>query len=322
MKEAFHLEHSYDRKGGGICHICKAEDAPTPLSYANCHLDAPWSSALRTQAEFQSSQDRLSVSNPLTCITGFHFNMLVFESMHADLLGLRLHLLGSCIVCLLDEGIPCMPPPTGSWQSKRKVQLSVLSNRLRVWLRRTKMFCKFKKITLGRLRLYTLRSWPELKSKAKNAAVLTEFVLDIHRNIQTPSVHQRYRTLCLWGFSEYYKLCSNKERWFDDPSLRRMRVIRDAMLHSYHYLNAKAARDNVSLFAMKPKFHAIDEIIRHSLRSRLNPGAYWSFSSEDLCGQVGSLAAKVHPSTMSLRTAQRWIAVFFSEARSCEIPGP
>ena len=122
--------------------------------------------------------------------------------------------------------------------------------------------------------------------------------------------------MVLWGFVELFRVFNNKKRWLSETECAHVETVRQVLLHSYHHLNLVASMNNESWFAMKPKFHAIDELCRFVVKSRLNAGSFWAFGSEDLCGTVAKIAAATHPSSMSLRAAQRWFVSFFSEVRT------
>ena len=88
------------------------------------------------------------------------------------------------------------------------------------------------------------------------------------------------------------------------------------MVAGYYWLSADASDNAQAAFAMKPKFHAMQEVIKQTVASRINPGCFWSFGPEDAIGRLGRVASAVHPSTMDARTAERWMLSFFPESRT------
>ncbi len=313
-KEVFQLPQGYDSVD--MCHLCEAQDCETELSYVNCARDAPWATRRRTHEAYMRHLATLSNPCPLTQITGFHLTQIVFDGMHVDLLGLRLHALGSTFVHLCRENELVEAPAAGSWKDKLNSQLAGLSVRFKQFLRENKLHCTQRKFTTNKLRYYTLQSWPEMKIKAKNAAIVTKFLLDAHQQLEAPTELQRFRILLLWALDELYRLFASKCRWFSQEQLEHLEVVRETLLNVYNHLSSLSKEAGDSCWAMKPKFHAIDELCRWAEASHLNPGAVWAFSAEDLCGRIMKVAANVHPSSMSLRTSERWIVSFFSEARS------
>ena len=169
-----------------------------------------------------------------------------------------------------------------------------------------------RKFSLNQNRVFARTDWPEMKVKGKQSSVVSEFLLYIHRNeVRVESEHVKMRVLSLWGFCGFYNICTNKRRWLSNDEKRRLLEIEQALLQGYHWLSAHAFFDLEAMFAMKPKFHAISEIIKFSVDFGLNPGQYWSFGCEDTLGRLGRIAARVHPSTMDLRVLERWVLSFF-----------
>ena len=247
---------------------------------------------------------------------GFHFGMIQFGVMHADLLGLRLHANASILVSLCREGNPVCIPATGTWKVKMNTQLEIYSAHFADFLNLNNLVCTARKFTTNSMRLYTNRlHWPEFKAKAKNSAMITKFLLHLHVSCTLTAPDARFRKALLLGLDQFYDVCTNQKIWLDDQDVARIRTCRELILFNYNKLSAGAAAAGVALFGMKPKYHALDHIMRTAMDSKLNPGAVWEFGSEDLGGRVGKVAAATHPSSMSRRTLERWMLAFFSETR-------
>ena len=106
-------------------------------------------------------------------------------------------------------------------------------------------------------------------------------------------------------------MCKLNDVWLSAAQLRQLEFGRQAMQRGYAHLSYLSALKSESLWAMKPKFHGVDEFVLHAQESKLNPGSHWNFGTEDLCGRIGKIASIVHPMTMDLRVAQRWSLSFF-----------
>ena len=308
------LPWAYDKIS--ICHFCEASDCETELSYANADEHAPWTVTPRQPSEFQRFIDSGMYRCPLLGLDGFTIHQVWFESMHADLIGLRLHLNASTLMKLCEEGCPVPAPPRGDWKSRANAQLDVLSTMFRSFLRTSGEKCTARNFNLNTLRVAAKHDWSEMRAKARNSAVISMFLRDVHEKLEHRSEHAEFRLLTLWGFTEYFALCNSKTIWLDSDQLDALKVIRECMLQGYHWLSRDASLNSEARFSMRPKFHALDELCRMALRSRLNPGSYWAFGGEDFAGRIGKIASAVHPSRMDSRTAERWMICFFSQARS------
>ena len=287
-----------------------------PLDMSACTGTAAWEGVTRSHADCLAHLSAQSSPCPLRGLIGFHLKQLVWDAMHADCLGLRLHGLGSTMLQMCREGVPFAPPATGDWKSKANSQLADLSRDFSHWLSENKRTCSQRRFNLNSIRMQTQKSWPELKAKAKNATLITEYLLSVHEQLEHRTELQNYRLLMLWGFDAMFRMFNNKQRWLTVEQRAQLESIRSTLLNSYHHVNLVSSYADEAAFAMKPKFHAIDELCRWASEGGLNPGSFWAFGSEDLCGRVGKIAAACHPASMNRRVLQRWILSFFSESRS------
>ena len=74
---------------------------------------------------------------------------VLFEPMHIDTLGMRLHLNPSCLMHLCKEGAPVPEPPSGDWKTKMNIQLNIYSGLFKQWLGANGVRCTQRKLTLN-----------------------------------------------------------------------------------------------------------------------------------------------------------------------------
>ena len=94
-----------------------------------------------------------------------------------------------------------------------------------------------------------------------------------------------------------------------------LELIRKAILYSFQKLAIMSAAKSWALFAFRPKFHHLDEIIRFSIDTGISPYVGLTLNNESLAGDYVKLARGTHPRTMSQRTLQRWLATYLVEFR-------
>ena len=233
--------------------------------------------------------------------------------MHSDLLGVRQHTLGSCMLELCAEGV-FGSPMHGSWKERLREKLNVASNQFKEWMRVHKLHCQFYGFTIGMLHLSTLKSWPFMKLKAVSAEICTGWLYHLHLDLGLHTTeHSKIRATMLWGFVGAYKLFS----WpgvfrFNDEQVPHLSSCRKAALHGFDWLTKSACEGNRPLYKVVPKIHNLDRILRNAIDTRRNPTTYWCFSEEDFCGTIAKLANACHHLSMHKRCPERWLLAYFA----------
>ena len=102
--------------------------------------------------------------------------------------------------------------------------------------------------------------------------------------------------------------------WLTDQELELLSSARSAALHGSAGLREDARAAGTRLYPRKPKHHLFDETCRRVLRTRLNPGFHWCFADEDFLKSIKRVAMRVHVSTASRRTLQRYLVGIFGDS--------
>ena len=231
---------------------------------------------------------------------------------------MRLQLLGSVLFssCRKDTFWPA--PAVGIWQNKVISQLERATADLYRWRKRTRFGCSFKRFKLSQLHVQRRDlDFPWLKSKAVNAAVLTEFLLFKYRSISTPDAEDVMIKLCLTGFAHTYRIIKHKRRWLTDSECATLEQARLACLGGYNALSSQCASTlpQRALYGMIPKFHQLDHLLRDAIETKMNPRVFWTLGDESFGGEVALCCRSLHPTAMCRRAVDRWLAVFFQTAR-------
>ena len=265
---------------------------------------------VRTTAEYI---DSLPMPHPLVMHPGFSISMFKPDYMHADLLGQRLHIVGSVLLQLCEESIFGVSLKT-VWKEPLQERLDRASQEFRRWLTSKKKTCQFYGFSVAGLHLVTRASWPWLKVKAVTSEMVSEWLLDIHLQRSLFDTHYgKVRASMLWGFCEAYNIFSTHDCLrFSDEQIASLVECRKAALNGLHFLSSSAYWENKPLYKLLPKLHSVDKIFRSSIKTRRNPATYWCFSEEDAVGSFAKLANACHTSSVCKRTPERWLLYYFA----------
>ena len=147
-----------------------------------------------------------------------------------------------------------------------------------------------------------------------NAAALTDWLSSRFATLCEIDEEDGITRMCLWGFSSIYLVVKHKKRWLDDGERQLLEHAREASLHGFNWLSLYHCNRGTAFFAMKPKFHMIDHILRHAVRTGLNPRAYWTLADESFGGEVANVCKGVHPNCIAKRGTERWLVAYFYES--------
>ena len=114
-----------------------------------------------------------------------------------------------------------------------------------------------------------------------------------------------------------YDIYKHKSIWLDADTRRSLADAREAALFAYNALSDMNSSSNPprAFFNMIPKYHVVDHLLRDAIVQGMSPRVYWTLGDESWGGELAKVCAQLHPQSMSERAVQRWLAVFFQEAR-------
>ena len=109
--------------------------------------------------------------SPLANLPGWARAMVVGNVVHDDMLGVRQQFVGSPMLLLARERHFWGPPAShGTWQEKLQQQLATAYSDFRTWIRDHGLHCSQTRFKPSTLKLTTLGSWPEARSKRTTVA--------------------------------------------------------------------------------------------------------------------------------------------------------
>ena len=104
-----------------------------------------------------------------------------------------------------------------------------------------------------------------------------------------------------------------RPRWeFTAAETQHLEFHRATALMSFYMLHVDAASKGIKRYNLIPKYYQVDEMCRRAIRTSVSHALSWCFRAEDQMGALAKIMYKVHGSTSSKRTIQRWLIQFWS----------
>ena len=177
-KEVLRLQQSAQHTE--ICLDCKASKSAGPLKYANCAPDAPCfrPENRRKFQEYVAEQMNLFGNlPPITLVLGFHSGCIVDDFLHDDLLGIRQQLCASAMLELAERGIWGEFPEITRWRERLAAQLEVAYADFKKFCKESGFQSSQQRFKPASLSAATQTSWPLLKAKGHNCAIVSLFLM-------------------------------------------------------------------------------------------------------------------------------------------------
>ena len=295
-----------------VCHRCYACKTAGPNNYSNAAPDAPWVTTRRTTLTYL--EDVVASPPPLTHLLGFELGTIADDLLHDDLLGVRLSLCGSTLRMLCDLGVWGLPEGL-AWKPRLDAQLAEAYRAFRQFTTKYGIHHSQPKFKHTSLSMHTLTEWPVLKAKAFNCAMVSLFLFDTAKRSMTGDPCSQMLASTLFGFAAIWCLCSSAGQFFTKAQRVSLEEYRKAALMGYNWLSSHCMQRGVFMFDMRPKFHKVDESLRHACLCGRNPAWSWTFGDEDWIGTMANLSESCHKSTMHKRAMQRWLTHFLPNCR-------
>ena len=312
LNEELHFEQSQAHEY--VCRFCFAQKSAGAHNYSDASDNPGWLGTRRTQLEHQQSLERRNLQPAIMTMIGWHFECVVDDFMHDNCLGVQLHHNGSTLVVLARAGV-FGPPGAGPWQERLDRQLACGFARFRNYCRDHNLshsHCGFSHLGLT---MHTLTDWPVLKSKAHNSAMVGLWLAHETAETQRASEYMSKLAACSYGFAALWCIVSAAGMILTEGEANKLASARRQALMGYQWLAHEAAAREEYLFEFVPKFHKLDESLRRSSRTRVNPAWHWCFSEESWVGFIARLANSTHKVSLQRRTALRWLLHMYGEWR-------
>ena len=306
LRKVFMMTTSYCHNS--ICHLCFASKLLSAGdSFADFRACARHRSRRRSHADFVANIFRLRRRIPvLTKLPHFHVSMIVFDWMHAFLLGVAQFVCGNAIVQHMENR------RFGHFRGAARVAQTLM---LRIAWARFNKFCAQHAVNHSQP-MFTTGSvglnesgpkWPLLKAKAGNTGCVLRWLDSVERGIAGATEHICLRRNVVCSLNHAHQLLLRSNMFFADGSEKEFHDHISLALLSYEILSREAAEMRLPRWQLKPKHHAIDEMASASLRTKRNPRSQWCMKGEDFMGVSSRLSSRSHPSTVSFDALERWL---------------
>ena len=150
-------------------------------------------------------------------------------------------------------------------------------------------------------------NWPELKCKAHNGAMvcrwLASFCNDFteDRSVEFTPIRVFLRSHCT-----VQDIMASADAYFTADQAQEFLCAGNMMLRAWARLSRRAEIHGAKRWQLKPKHHHWEEGLYRGFETRVNPRHKWAYKHESFIGMIAKVAARVHVSQVSGRTAQRW----------------
>ena len=196
-------------------------------------------------------------------------------------------------------------------------RIKALDSRVKDWYKKTK--CPYKiqgPVTLERVR--TSKQWPKFKSKAAATRKLAQFAFELICEFSDPTdEHWGRHDILAQGVCQllcrFYELLASNSMFLSPEGRVEIQEVGNMLASMYAQLSNIAWAMDVKLWKMNPKLHCFIHLCVDQAPYDGNPRFYWTYSDEDLIGQLIDIAEGVHPSTLAFAVLYKWLVCVFDD---------
>lgn len=248
LAETFRLR-AYSHRD--CCHRCAASKADQTRLYTSTGEHATWRAFPRTHAEYMA--ERGPDACALCDIPGWRLDTVKTDLMHNLFLGSALHVIGSVLVELVEEGW------FGNAPLQKQQRLTEAYLRFKAWLKLNRITCSAGRFTMEGLGWTSRYRYPEYKSKAHNARVVLAWLQTETRSNATSvgTTTSQMRATMVWCLAQYcYEVDTQpREHKLQQHVADSMASLGYSFLSTYMWMAREALRRQRCLYAVKPKLH-------------------------------------------------------------------
>ena len=285
-----------------MCPFCRASNMDCPLAWTDFSDTAPWRSTLWTHESWLAHL-RFSGKKPsiLFDIVGLRIECVMIDILHTVDQGVGSNIIGNVFWELVRDH---------AWVDTNQADnVAKLQELLNEWYRENPNKYKMQgKITLERLRT---DGWPRLKAKAAATRHLAEFAWELAKKHDSNSTHDRMRTAVCQLLVEFYNILNTEGAFLSQDGKKRLSQCSVSLCKLYAKLSRASEESHVKSWKAQPKLHLFLHACQHQAPVYGNPRCCWTYSDEDLVGQMIEVARTCHPSTMSATALFKWVQLMF-----------
>jgi hypothetical protein len=236
----------------------------------------------------------------------------MIDSLHTVDQGIASHIVGSALWY-----VTVIRGKLGGGTQAAKVEL--LNKRLKQYY--SQESCQKKSRLQGKLTVERLRNnklWPKLKAKAASTRHLAAFALQLI--LEFSDVHDPH-----WGHHDtlatgvcqllcrYYTLLDSESMFFSTEAKTGIHDLSNLMGNLYTQLSNIGFAFHVKLWKMSPKLYLFMHLCIDQSPIMGNPRSFYTYSDEDLIGQLIDIAKGVHPNTVAISVLFKWAVCVWSD---------
>lgn len=234
--------------------------------------------------------------------TGMRLENIMVDVLHTVDLGICSDIVGNILYIMVVLSA-CLGGHTYAERIKN------MASHLAQWYKDTKTSYRLR----GEVKMETIRQdgWPRLTAKAAAARDLSKYALYLLLNYGDKLLQGKP-----WADAELMtSLCRLLVRFYEliaigDPFLcggdrAELSSIGQYVADIYTRLGRYAMDDSMKLWKVMPKLHLWLHLTQQ--QNLMNPRQFWTYSDEDLVGQMIDIASTLHPKNLAYNTIFKWL---------------
>ena len=287
-----------------MCWKCQAEgNNESELKYSRFDRYAPWRATRLTHELYVWLQERANVDLPVIFqkIIGFRIEQVMSDSLHTVELGVGSHILGNIMwECVTKHAFG---------GSTIATNINLLDAKMKQWMKDKKIKHRFRgKLTKDKLR--TDGGWPKLKSKAAPVRSLAQFAVDLAEEHLDES-----RAVVARQLVRFYEILNENGLFLTDAAKTEIAQVGSRLCRRFAALSSSSVDAGIKLWKCTPKLHLFLHMCEWDIEFG-NPRYFWTYSDEDMVGQMIKAGESCHPRTMAIAGMYKWLTVVFVEHES------
>jgi len=292
-----------------MCPFCRATGRAGHYCFANVRPDAPWRGTIWTHETRMAYLTAAGLILPilLTAILGFRLECVHVDPLHTLELGTTSHVAGNVL-----WHIAIVKSAFGGTTIAEKIK--ALNAYLQQWYKDTKCQRRVQgPITPERVR--TSGGWPKLKAKAaatKHILLFCIHIMEVFGDFsEADGEDHQILGLCRC-LQRFYVLCDVQSRFFSQEAKDEIRVLSQTFASLYARLANTSFAARVRMWKIQPKVHLFQHLAEYMIMYQGNPRFFWTYSDEDMVGNMIEVAHGVHVSCVAVGVLTKWIHTVFS----------
>ena len=282
------------------CWICKAGIGCPLLRYTDATDSAGWRPTIRTTESYMMELISSGQKVPILfkCVTGLRLEHATIDTLHAVDQGVAAHVVGNVFW-------ECMSGKAAN----QAEQIKALSEDLKLWYKKNPSETRIRgKLSVDRLR--SSSGFVKFKGKAAETRHLVPYAVDLAVRCDDGSEHSARRIAVVRLLNRFYIILNENDMFISAGDLDELKNIGKNLTVLYNALSVEAATNMKKIWKFVPKFNLFVHLCEIQ-SAVMNPRFFWTYSDEDLVGQLCEVARTCHPNTMGETALYKYLLLHF-----------